>query len=152
MIIRKFRESDAEAVSKLIQKTFMKSIAGTFRKRGVGHFLKYETPEHVLKRAKTRPVLVAVSGRKVIGVVEISKQGDRIRRLFVDGKYQRKGIGSKLFRRMEKLCLERKPKSIKIYSSVNAVKFYENMGYEKFGGVRKSKEGIVYQLLVKKLK
>jgi|SRR3989344_1164164 len=152
MIIRKFRESDAEEVSRLIEKVFIKSIAETFRKKGVRNFLKHETAENVLKRARTRAVMVAVSDRKIIGVVEIAKDESRIRRLFVDNNYQGKGIGSRLFRKMERVCMERNPKSIKIYASVNAVGFYESMGYRKFGGIRENKEGIIYQLMVKKFR
>ncbi len=152
MKMRRFKDSDAKEVSSLIQRTFKKDIAVTFTKRGAKHFLKYETPEHVLMRGRTREVLVAVSGGKIVGVVEIAKDGSRIRRLFVDSNHQRKGIGSELFRRMEKLCLMRKPRSIKIYSSINATGFYENMGYRKFGNIRKNKEGIVYQLMVKKFR
>lgn len=150
MIVRKFREKDAEEVSELIQKTFMKFIAKSFTKKGIQNFLKHETPEKVAMRGKTRAVFVAVSGKKIVGVVEADS--NRIRRLFVDESYQRKGIGAKLFSSMERLCVKKRPKLIKIYASIYSVKFYEKMGYHKFGKVRKNREGIVYQFMVKKFR
>ncbi len=150
MIIRKFKDSDAQEVSDLIQRTFMRFIAKSFTKNGVKNFLKHETPEKVAVRGRTRTVFVAVSGKKIVGIVEADK--NRIRRLFVDESYQRKGIGLKLFFKMEKVCIREKPKFIKIYSSIYSVKFYEKVGYHKFGKVRKNKEGIVYQLMVKKFR
>ena len=81
MKIREFKDSDAKEVSGLIQRTFKKSIAGTFTKSGARHFMKHEMPENVLRRGRTREVLVAVSGGKIVGIVEIAKDGSRIRRL-----------------------------------------------------------------------
>lgn len=148
MIIRKFKESDVEEVSDLICNTFNEFIAKSFRVRGAKNFLKHETPEKVSERGKTRSMLVAVSGKKIVGVVE--SDGARVRRLFVDKLYQRKGLGTKLFKSVESRILKKKPRRIKIYSNVHAVGFYENMGYKKFGSVRENKEGIVYQLLVRR--
>ena len=148
MIIRKFKESDSEEVSKLIHRVFNKFVANTFTKNGAKNWLKYETPLNVAKRGQKRIIYVAVSGKKIVGMVESDK--NRIKRLFIDGKYQKKGLGKKLFQKMEKNYIK-KAKFIKIYSSVNAVGFYEKMGYKKFGRIRKNKKDIVYQLMKKKM-
>lgn len=150
MIIRKFKETDAEDVSKLIHSVFTEFVADTFRKGGAENWLKHETPWHVVKRGQKRIVYVAVSGKKIVGMVE--SDGNRIRRLFVDKNYQGRGLGARLFIKMEKACMKKKPRYIKIYSSVNAVGFYYKMGYNKYGRVRQNKQGIVYQLMVKKFK
>lgn len=148
MLIRKFKETDAEEVSKLIHRVFNEFVAETFPKHGAKNWLKHETPQNVLKRSKERAVFVAVSNKKIVGMVE--SDGNRIRRLFVDEYYQRRDLGARLFIKMEKMCMKKKPRYIKIYSSVNAVGFYGKMGYRKFGRVRENKEGIVYQLMIKK--
>lgn len=149
MIIRKFKGQDAEEACKLICSTFMKCNSRDFTKKGIENFLKHETPEKVNKRSKNRITLVAVIGKKIVGIIE-AKNENRISRFFVDNSFQKRGIGTKLFKTMEKICKQRKSKVIKIYSSLDAVKFYEKMGYKKTGKVRENRRGIVYQKMIKK--
>ena len=151
MIVRKFKEDDAEEVSELIRSTFMEFVAVDFTKKGIENFLKHENPEKVNKRSKNRIILVAVVGKKIVGVIE-AKNENRISRFFVDASFQKRGIGTKLFKATEKICKQRKSKVIKIYSSLDAVKFYEKMSYKKTGKVRKNRHGIVYQRMIKKFR
>ena len=149
MIIRKFKEDDAEEVSELIRSTFMKCTSKDFTKKGIESFLKHETPEKLKKRAEKRIILVAAVGKKIAGVIE-AKNENRISRFFVDASFQKRGVGTKLYQKIERICRQRKSKVIKIYSSLDAVKFYEKMGYNKTGKAMKNRHGIVYQRIIKK--
>lgn len=76
---------------------------------------------------------------EIIGIIATRNEGTHIALFFVDGKYQRRGIGRKLFEK----CLENNDKHlITVHSSEYAADIYEKLGFvqkEKLkeeGGIR----------------
>ncbi len=149
MLIRRFKEQDAKEVSKLVSKTFNEFVAPNFTKKGVKKFLEDETTEKIIERAETRDVFVAIINNKIIGMIE-GRGDNRISRLFVNKKHQRKGVAKRLMDRIENLYKRRGTSRIKVKSSLYAQKFYEKRGYKKTTGLIKNK-GMVYQPMKKLL-
>ncbi len=54
--------------------------------------------------------------------------------LFVDGKYQRKGIGKKLINEVKARLKAQKYKKLTVYAAPNAVEFYRKQGFVVMGG------------------
>lgn len=149
MIVRRFKRRDAENVWRLISKTFSEFIAPTFTKKATEEWLKKQVPGEQIKRARTRDIFVAEINNKIVGVIA-GKENKKITRLFVDKKYQRKGIARSLVNKIEKLYRKRGSKKILVFSSLYAEKFYGKMGFKKTTGAIR-KKGMVYQPMKKNL-
>ncbi len=143
MVIRKFREEEAERVCKLVSKTFEEFVAPEFTKEGVEKWLQDEIPEKQIERSRSRDTYVATVNHEIVGVIE--PRGNRgITRLFVDRGYHRRGIGRELLDTIEAIYRRRGATRIKVRSSLYAEGFYEKMGYKKSTGLIR-KGGMVYQ-------
>jgi len=91
---------------------------------------------------------IAECDGKVVGFAR--GRGERISSLFVDGRYHRRGIGTRLTAMLE-TALRKNTDIIRIRSSLHAVSFYERMGYRKTTGVRRF-HGILIQPMKKVVK
>ena len=67
MIIRRFEESDAEAVSQTIRRTIEISNKKDYPEELMDELISTETPEHVLGRANWTHMYVVLDGEKIIG-------------------------------------------------------------------------------------
>lgn len=77
---------------------------------------------------------------KIIGIIATRNEGAHVALFFVDGKYQRRGIGRKLFEK----CLEENDKNIiTVHSSEYALDIYKKLGFVQ-KGERREEGGIRY--------
>lgn len=67
---------------------------------------------------------------KLIGVIATRNQGAHIALFFVDGRYQRKGVGRRLF---SECLIGNKNAYITVNSSVFAVDVYRKLGFIEIG-------------------
>jgi len=81
-------------------------------------------------------VFVAEDQEEIIGVLR-GRIG-RLGSLFMAKSHQREGIGQILVERFEQEIKSLSGGVIRVASSMYAVKFFENLGYKKSTGVRKS--------------
>ncbi len=84
--------------------------------------------------AKAPISYVALDKKKIVGIVR--GRPERLVSLYVDGRYQRRGIAKKLVNFFETEAKKRGGKKIKIRSSLFGEPFYEKMGYKKSTGKR----------------
>ena len=76
--------------------------------------------------------LKAVKGREIVGVIQV-KNFWNLCSLFVDPQYQRMGIGRDLLLAAIEHCVPHNDRGhIRLNSSLNAVAFYEGMGFVFF--------------------
>jgi GNAT superfamily N-acetyltransferase len=112
-------------------------------------FSKGNTPEKILELSRIADIFVAeISGRIV--VIISGRDNNRINRLFVDKKFQGRGIARKLMNVIEKLYKKRGAKTIHIRSSLYALNFYLSLGYKKSTRLICDKHGMIYQPVIKK--
>jgi predicted N-acetyltransferase YhbS len=88
---------------------------------------------------------VAECDGKVVGFAR--GREERISSLFVDGRYHRRGIGTRLTAMLE-TALRKNTDIIRIRSSLHAADFYERVGYRKTTG-RRRLHGILMQPMKK---
>jgi len=149
MIIRRFKKEDSKEVCKLVSRTFEKYVAPTFTKKGTKIWLSNITPKKFIERAKTKSTWIAIEKGKIIGIVQGSKKnnfGPCL--LFVDKRYMKRGIATKLMKKLFDLAKRKKIKYMKIWSSLNAVSFYKKIGFKKTGKIV-NKNGIIGQPMKK---
>ena len=147
--IRRYRESDAESVGKLIADTYSEfnlSFALS-RERALllGPFQYARSPERAHREAivqviRAPLVLVAADDGEIVGVLRGGRKDKRqrtvLQSLFVKGDHHRQGIGRKLVERFERECLRRGTTVIRLAATLYAVPFYLAMGYRRSTGVR----------------
>lgn len=76
----------------------------------------------------------------LVGVIASRNGGSHVALFFVDGKYQKQGIGRKLF---EKLLSESTKDIITVHSSIYAKNIYMKLGFIQSGDI-KEEDGIKY--------
>jgi len=141
--IRRYRESDAQNVGKLIADTYSKFNLSFAPPQEVGLFLgpfrhaESMDPSHqeaIARVVRALMVFVAEDDGEIVGVLRGRKE--RLQSLFVRGDHHRQGIGRKLVRRFEQECRRQGSTVIRVTATLYAVPFYTEMGYKKSTGVR----------------
>jgi len=145
IIIRRFEESDAGAVSRLIQTTMEISNKKDYPAEMMDELIRTETPEHVLGRAGWTHMYVALDGGKIIGCGAIGpywgkEDESSLFTIFVLPEYQGKGIGRKIIGTLEQDEYFLRAKRIEIPASITGVPFYLRMGYHYKNGVSEPDE------------
>jgi GNAT superfamily N-acetyltransferase len=161
--IRRYRESDAPSVGRLIADTYSKfnldfatpeelpKLLGPFRHAGSTDKSHQEAVAQVIRSAV---VLVAVEGGEIVGVLR-GRQG-RLASLFVRRDHHRQGIGRRLVERFERARIRQGDRQIGVAATLYAVPFYLKMGYKRTTGVRNGwsfeGSGLKYQPMKKELR
>jgi len=134
--IRTYKSKDFADVQKLIAKTFEKTNPCHGSKKDVQKFVDSLKTETFEQRFKESPIcFVALAKNKIVGVVRGDE--DRLRNLFVDTRFFKKGIARKLYEKYEKKARQLGYTQIKLYSSIDAVGFYQKVGFKKTRGPSK---------------
>lgn len=141
--IRAYKKSDFIKVRNLIVRTFKEINPCNADKKSVQRMVDSMTKNNpggddLRSRYDSAPIcFVAVDKIKIVGVI----RGDEIRlkNLYVDTTYFRKGIGKKLYEKFEAKARKLGYPHIKIYSSIYAIPFYEAVGFKKTRGPVKVK-------------
>ena len=142
--IRKFKDEDAIKASDIIRKALSEVNSKFYPKSVINYMCNEFSPEFLIELSKEREFYVATENSKIIGTITIIH--DYIGTVFVNPENSIKGIGTKLMKSIENLATQRKIKKLRLESSVNAVNFYEKLGYKK-GEISQSEEyGITYEM------
>jgi diamine N-acetyltransferase len=153
MNIRKYKSSDLEQCIDLVCKTYATSNRNELSKEALDFFLKRQRNRDLAKQAQEDSVtaFVAEDSTHIVGFGRIMKKRNTKRkgwyhlsRLFVLPTQQGKGIGEKMYLRMENDIRKMNGSRIYVASSLYALPFYEKQGFKKVTGLR-SKKGLRYQ-------
>lgn len=143
LIFREMLQGDEEAVSRLIQKSFNRYIAHSYRPEGVDTFLRDTSPGGIAERMQKGQLLIVAemcTGEgeiALVGVIAV-RSGNHISLFFVDEEYHGMGVGRALLKEVRRRIIQRLPhvKSLTVNSSPHAVGFYERMGFRPLGPER----------------
>lgn len=123
---------------------------------GIFNHVDSKDPKVIMELERTlamSDIWLAYDQGKIIGIVRGSR--DNILNLFVLDEYSRQGVGSALVETFEKKCLTEGFSNVRLSSSLEAVAFYEQLGYKKTTGLRMArysgKRGYEYQPMMKAL-
>lgn len=129
LIIRRFHDEDAEAVSSIIRTTMLTSNATDYPISILQPLHDYFSPSKVKILANERYCLVAVLGMKIIGTG--AYEAGELKTIFVLPNHQRKGVGNRLVLELEKQARSVGVTTMKVPASISGVSFYERLGYIK---------------------
>ncbi len=131
MITRQIRDSDAEEVADIIKQCLQENNAEHYPDFIIDHLNETYTPEYIMENAKKQIVLVAEELDEIIATATFAR--DHFGSIFVRPDHQKRGIGKKLMEALEKLAKKNGIKEVRLHASINAVEFYEKLGYERLG-------------------
>ena len=145
MLIRRYEQADAKAVSDLIRTTVAISNSKDYPPEVVDELIEMETPEHVAERASWTHFYVAEDEGAVVGCGAIGpfwgkEDESSLYTIFVLPEYQGKGVGRKIIETLEGDEFFLRAKRIEIPASVTGAPFYEKMGYGYKNGIKEPDE------------
>ena len=129
---------EAEQVSHLVRRVFLRHVAPLFSREGIEEFLTYADAAAIEHRAKSgHLIVVATASDEPVGVIEV-RNAHHISLLFVDTDFQQRGIGRELLRRALEWSRLREPglRALDVHASPNAVRAYEHLGFRRQGSER----------------
>jgi len=142
--IRKFKDEDALEASDLIRKTLSEENSKFYPNSVIEYMYNEFSPKFLIELSKEREFFVAIKNSKMIGTITIIN--DYIGTVFVNPEYHSKGIGTKLMETIENLAKKRKIEKLRLESSINAVDFYEKLGYLKGEKSQSEEYGVTYEM------
>ena len=145
MIIRRFVESDAGAVSQLIRTTMEISNKKDYPAELMDELIGTHTPEYVLGRSGWTHMYVVLDGEKTVGCGAIGpfwgKEDEScLFSIFVLPEYQGRGIGRKIVETLEQDEFFLRAKRIEVPASITGLPFYLRMGYHYKNGISEPDE------------
>ena len=145
MLIRRFRETDAEDVSQLIRTTIRISNTKDYPMELMDALIETETPEHVLERASWTHFYVVQDREQIVGCGAIGpywgkEDESSLFTIFVLPEYQGKGVGRLIVETLEQDEFFLRARRIEIPASITGVPFYLRMGYHYKNGISEPDE------------
>ena len=111
MLIRELYENEMDGAIDLAWHVFLEFEALDYSEQGVKEFWKSIHDEAYLNQLR---IYGAFEDEKILGIIATRNEGGHVALFFVDGKYQRQGIGKDLF---ALVCKENTSGSITVNSS-----------------------------------
>lgn len=123
MTIKELDQTELREALALVRKVFMEFEAPDYSQEGVEEFFKSVCDEDYLSKLKAYG---AWRDGELAGIIAVRNEGTHIALFFVDGKYQRQGIGKRLFQAVLDNC---KSDKMTVNSSPYAVEVYHKLGF-----------------------
>ncbi len=142
-LIEEMKLKDLEETLNLVKKVFNKYVAPSYSDYGIQSFYNYINYDNIKEQLKKDiKIFIVKDNSKIIGMIAIKKYS-HISLLFVDEKFQKKGIATKLVEKAKDYCRDKKTKKITVNSSPYAKEFYNKIGFKDLD-VEKIKDGIKF--------
>lgn len=123
MKIKKLESSELKGALNLVRKVFLEFEAPDYSEEGTEEFFRSVYDENYLSMLTAFGVWCE---DELVGIIATRNQGTHIALFFVDGEYQRQGIGRQLFQ----IVLDNCPsKRMTVNSSPYAVEVYHKLGF-----------------------
>jgi len=123
MLIKKLTMSEITQALPLIWSVFTEFEASSYPKVSQNAFWE---AIHSKEYLESLSAYGAFENNQLIGILATRNEGEHIALFFVDGSYQKKGIGRKLW---NTFLSETNVFSVSVHSSLYAVKIYEKLGF-----------------------
>jgi putative acetyltransferase len=129
---RKAKPSDAAALYALRARSILELAPSGMPIEGVRKWAERGSIESMLRRLTETEAWVAEAPSQIVGWVAV-RGGDYLDALYVDPRFARRGVGSRLLRLVEDVLSSRGISAIRADASWNAEDFYLRCGYEPLG-------------------
>ena len=151
MIIRRFAEADAQAVSDLIVRTLRVSNARDYPAAMLEELVTRMQPADILVRAGWTHFYVVEDGGAIVGCGAIGPYWEKtdessLFTIFVDPDWQGHGVGRRIIETLEQDEYALRAKRIEIPASITGLPFYLKLGYTYKDGNTEPDEELLYRL------
>ena len=138
--VRRFQNSDAEEVSRLIIKTLRTTNIKDYSAEYIENDVKNFSPDGVIKRASWTHFYVVCDKGTIVGCGAIGSYWGKedessLFNIFVLPEYQGKGVGRTIIETLESDEYFLRAKRVEIPASITACEFYKKMGYTYKNGI-----------------
>ncbi len=120
-------ETDLIPTLNLIHKTIDKCYPVFYEAPVVHYFKEYHSSESILERSKKGYTLVYRVNDTIIGTGSLID--DYINAVYVDPKYQGKGIGKRIMQVLIKKAKQKKLSKLRLDATPGSKKFYNSLGF-----------------------
>jgi len=128
-LIRNATNADAPAISRTILNALRESNVQDYSAEIIEQVAQSFSPPAILHLLAERQVLVATAGSHIVATASLDH--DIVRSVFVDPRYQGKGVGRHLMERIQSLAINAGLNQLRVPSSITAEGFYASLGFEK---------------------
>ena len=145
VILRRFSEEDAPAVSGLIAETMRTSNRRDYAEDYLEEAIRHFQPGDILRRASAQHFYVAEEAGQIVGCGAIgpywgSEDESILFTIFVRPDRQRRGIGRRIVEALEADEFALRARRIEIPASITGTPFYLKLGYRYKNGVTEPDE------------
>jgi predicted N-acetyltransferase YhbS len=140
MLIEKFQNRQAEAVSNIIRRGLLEINSQDYPAEFIQSLVDYFSPAQIVKNAQTQHIFVAIEEGNVIGTAGLANFGSAENpdyygvAVFVEPERIGKGIGRQLMVAVEAKVRELEGDKITVRAAMGARRFYEKSGYQPQAG------------------
>jgi len=124
-------ETSAREISR---KSYHKEVVDTFDK-----FYVEKTTDYIKQTIENsnNHTILAKSGKRIIGFIQlkVNKQTGTISHLYILPGYEGNSVGTQLFSIIKKKAIEMKIEKLFVESTLNAVTYYEKLGFVNTGRI-----------------
>lgn len=140
--IREFEEEDAATIAELIRETLSISNSGDYSPEIIKNLKSKYGEDSIRQSGKSCSIFVAVNGSGgIVGTIGLKES--TVFGLFVKPSWQKKGLGKRLLKFIERYAKQCGFSKLSLASSITAYGFYKRNGFipvknevnEKFGEV-----------------
>lgn len=126
--IRRFRRNDLPIVKKLIDNTIDICYPADYPEEAVKYFKQYHCDKNILKgAAKGWTIILEINNNMVATGTIID---DHILRVFVNPKFQKRGLGKLIMNKLEDKAVSTGVEKVNLDASLPSKKFYDSLGYK----------------------
>ena len=125
--IREFNKEDLDRVITLIHHVVETSYKDVYPANALKLYKEFHSRENILNDAENGYCVIAENGGRIIGTGTLLDDG--IRRVYIDPSYQKNGIGTGIYRELEKKALQTGLSRLGLGASVIAREFWESVGF-----------------------
>jgi GNAT superfamily N-acetyltransferase len=140
MLIEKFQNRQAEAVSNIIRRGLLEINSQDYPAEFIQSLADHFSPAQIVENAQTQHIFVAIEEDIVIGTAGLANFGSVEKPsyygvvVFVEPERIGKGIGRQLMAAVEAKARELGVEKITVRAAMGAHRFYEKLGYQPQAG------------------
>lgn len=126
MLIRKFKDEDADEVSSLIRRALIKRDNRAYSLEQLYSICNYYSADCLRSKSKIAEIYVSIDNGLINGVCML--KGDELI-IYILPENQRKGLGSKLMLFLENAAISKGLSKAILVAAIPSVEFYKKLGY-----------------------
>lgn len=134
--IKKATKGDANIIMRLHKKCVSETNSKIYSRKIIREWLEQISVKNILGQFQNTQWFIIKVNNKTIGFCQISLKEKSLYQINIDPKYHNHGYGKILYRFIERYFRKNKIKNITLNSTLNAEKFYRNLGFKSIKLIR----------------